>query len=171
MGFEGNWEAGGCLHQACLSWRITTAQDKFCKVQLCCFIYTQVRCWEVQDNGQTVPKAQQMHTGPVLDVCWSDVSLIMQSSFEPWSRCCLLGHRIIYDVPFSLTRMGVKCSLLPVTRQPRCGILTAIKQCRLHRLDESPQINCVAKRMKLTPLRPLMIYFHSMMVRSKQSTG
>ncbi|XP_039971400.1 mRNA export factor isoform X1 [Xiphias gladius] len=31
-----------------------------------------VRCWEVQDNGQTVPKAQQMHTGPVLDVCWSD---------------------------------------------------------------------------------------------------
>lgn len=36
---------------------------------------TQVRCWEVQDNGQTVPKAQQMHTGPVLDVCWSDVSL------------------------------------------------------------------------------------------------
>ncbi|KAJ8258505.1 hypothetical protein COCON_G00175170 [Conger conger] len=31
-----------------------------------------VRCWEVQDNGQTVPKAQQTHTGPVLDVCWSD---------------------------------------------------------------------------------------------------
>uniref|UniRef100_A0A8C4FA03 Rae1 protein homolog n=1 Tax=Dicentrarchus labrax TaxID=13489 RepID=A0A8C4FA03_DICLA len=31
-----------------------------------------VRCWEVQDNGQTVPKAQQMHTGPVLDACWSD---------------------------------------------------------------------------------------------------
>lgn len=33
----------------------------------------QVRCWEVQDNGQTIPKAQQMHTGPVLDACWSDV--------------------------------------------------------------------------------------------------
>lgn len=35
----------------------------------------------MQDNGQTVPKAQQMHTGPVLDACWSDVSdreLIMQ---------------------------------------------------------------------------------------------
>ncbi|KAL4655258.1 mRNA export factor-like isoform X2 [Arapaima gigas] len=31
-----------------------------------------VRCWEVQDSGQTVPKAQQMHAGPVLDVCWSD---------------------------------------------------------------------------------------------------
>ncbi|EPY79998.1 mRNA export factor [Camelus ferus] len=32
-----------------------------------------VRCWEVQDSGQTIPKAQQMHTGPVLDVCWSDI--------------------------------------------------------------------------------------------------
>ena len=39
-----------------------------------CFLtFFQVRCWEVQDNGQTVPKAQQMHTGPVLDVCWSEV--------------------------------------------------------------------------------------------------
>lgn len=37
----------------------------------------QVRCWEVQDNGQTVPKAQQMHTGPVLDTCWSDVGAAM----------------------------------------------------------------------------------------------
>jgi len=44
------------------------ATDTFAYVCL-----TQVRCWEVQDNGQTVPKAQQMHTGPVLDVCWSDV--------------------------------------------------------------------------------------------------
>nr|XP_044997694.1 mRNA export factor-like [Jaculus jaculus] len=31
-----------------------------------------VRCWEVQDNGQTVPKAQHIHAGPVLGVCWSD---------------------------------------------------------------------------------------------------
>jgi len=31
-----------------------------------------VRCWEVQQNGTTVPKAQQTHTGPVLDVAWSD---------------------------------------------------------------------------------------------------
>lgn len=31
-----------------------------------------IRCWEVQQNGQTIPKAQQTHTGPVLDVCWSD---------------------------------------------------------------------------------------------------
>ena len=34
----------------------------------------QVRCWEVQQSGQTLPKAQQTHTGPVMDVAWSDVS-------------------------------------------------------------------------------------------------
>ncbi|XP_076317647.1 ribonucleic acid export 1 [Tachypleus tridentatus] len=32
----------------------------------------QVRCWEVQNTGQTIPKAQQTHQGPVLDVAWSD---------------------------------------------------------------------------------------------------
>ncbi|XP_006811104.1 LOW QUALITY PROTEIN: mRNA export factor-like [Saccoglossus kowalevskii] len=31
-----------------------------------------VRCWEIQTTGQTIPKAQQTHTGPVLDVCWHD---------------------------------------------------------------------------------------------------
>ncbi|CAI9736744.1 mRNA export factor-like [Octopus vulgaris] len=31
-----------------------------------------VRCWEVQPNGQTIPKAQQTHTGAVLDADWSD---------------------------------------------------------------------------------------------------
>jgi len=34
----------------------------------------QVRCWEVQQSGTVIPKAQQTHTGPVLDVAWSDVS-------------------------------------------------------------------------------------------------
>ncbi|KAI1295440.1 mRNA export factor [Halotydeus destructor] len=36
----------------------------------------QIRLWEVGQQGQnqwtTVPKAQQTHTGPVLDVAWSD---------------------------------------------------------------------------------------------------
>lgn len=32
----------------------------------------QVRCWEVQQSGQTIPKAQQTHQGSILDVCWSD---------------------------------------------------------------------------------------------------
>jgi mRNA export factor len=29
-----------------------------------------IRCWEIQDSGQSVPKAQQSHTGPVLGCCW-----------------------------------------------------------------------------------------------------
>ena len=37
----------------------------------------QVRCWEVTHQGQTIPKAQQTHTGPVLDCDWSDVSLYL----------------------------------------------------------------------------------------------
>ncbi|KFM64989.1 mRNA export factor, partial [Stegodyphus mimosarum] len=32
----------------------------------------QVRCWEVQNTGQTIPKAQQTHQGSILDVAWSD---------------------------------------------------------------------------------------------------
>lgn len=44
-----------------------------CRLSLSSLFLEQVRCWEVQDNGQTVPKAQQMHTGPVLGACWSDV--------------------------------------------------------------------------------------------------
>lgn len=65
------------------------------QVKLCRMILPQVRCWEVQDNGQTVPKAQQMHTGPVLDACWSDVSLSVQTLFHSSSKCGLLTPRII----------------------------------------------------------------------------
>jgi len=31
-----------------------------------------VRCWEVEQSGKTVPKSMQSMGGPVLDVCWSD---------------------------------------------------------------------------------------------------
>lgn len=31
-----------------------------------------IRVWEVQGNGQSVPKAMQTHGAPVLDVCWND---------------------------------------------------------------------------------------------------
>lgn len=31
-----------------------------------------VRCWEVEQSGKTVPKYMQTCGGPVLDVCWSD---------------------------------------------------------------------------------------------------
>ncbi|KAF6770543.1 hypothetical protein AHF37_11099, partial [Paragonimus kellicotti] len=31
-----------------------------------------VRIWEIQANGTTVPKAEQMHQGPALGVCWAN---------------------------------------------------------------------------------------------------
>lgn len=34
-----------------------------------------VRCWEVEQTGKTVPKSMQTMGGPILDVCWHDVSL------------------------------------------------------------------------------------------------
>lgn len=34
-----------------------------------------VRCWEVEQTGKTVPKQMKTMTGPVLDVCWADVSI------------------------------------------------------------------------------------------------
>ena len=33
-----------------------------------------IRCWEVQDNGNTIARAEQQHSGPVLDCCWVAVS-------------------------------------------------------------------------------------------------
>jgi hypothetical protein len=36
--------------------------------------FFQVRCWEVEQTGKTIPKSMQTMQGPVLDVCWSDVS-------------------------------------------------------------------------------------------------
>ena len=39
----------------------------------------QIRCWEVTGSvgaWQTIPKAQQSHSGPVLDVRFSDVSFV-----------------------------------------------------------------------------------------------
>jgi len=31
-----------------------------------------VRCWEIDNTGKSIPKAQQTMSGPVLDVCWHD---------------------------------------------------------------------------------------------------
>ncbi len=34
----------------------------------------QVRCWEVEQTGKTIPKSIQNVQAPVLDVAWYDVS-------------------------------------------------------------------------------------------------
>ncbi|CAF1116902.1 unnamed protein product [Rotaria sordida] len=31
-----------------------------------------IRCWEIQSNGQTIAKAMQKHDAPILSCCWSD---------------------------------------------------------------------------------------------------
>lgn len=40
-----------------------------------------VRLWEVEASGKTVPKQMQTMGGPVLDVCWADVSKMKQIDF------------------------------------------------------------------------------------------
>lgn len=45
-----------------------------CNILYFLFCLLQIRCWEVKESGQTIPKAQQSHTGPILDCCWHDVS-------------------------------------------------------------------------------------------------
>jgi mRNA export factor len=42
-----------------------------------------VRCWEVQENGQSLAKAEQSHAGPVLDCCWhSDGTKVFTASCD-----------------------------------------------------------------------------------------
>lgn len=36
-----------------------------------------VRCWEVEQSGKTIPKQMKQMGGPVVDVCWTDVSIRM----------------------------------------------------------------------------------------------
>lgn len=31
-----------------------------------------IRCWEIEQNGTSIPKSMQSCGGPVLDVAWSD---------------------------------------------------------------------------------------------------
>lgn len=51
-----------------------------------------LRCWQVENNGTTIPKAQNMHQGPVLDVCWSDDGQkIYSASCDKQVKCWDLG--------------------------------------------------------------------------------
>lgn len=67
-----------------------------------------IRCWEVSGAvgaWQTIPKAQQTHAGPVLDVRFSDVS------FKGY-----FSYQFISLTFFPNDRTGLKFSLHPVTR-------------------------------------------------------
>ena len=37
-----------------------------------------VRCWEIDQTGKSIPKSQETMQGPVLDVAWSDASLLFK---------------------------------------------------------------------------------------------
>lgn len=39
-----------------------------------------VRCWEIEQNGTSIPKSMQSCGGPVLDVAWSDDGTKVKSS-------------------------------------------------------------------------------------------
>lgn len=58
-----------------------------------------VRCWEIEQNGTSIPKSMQSCGGPVLDVAWSDdgtkvcmyyVSWGLSIHFSNTGFCCWL---------------------------------------------------------------------------------
>lgn len=73
------------------------------------------------DSPQSPTDAHGSSVGGVLEWCMSSECL------KTCSRCITVGNRVTC---VSFTRTGAKFSLPPVTKQPRCGILTATKQCR-----------------------------------------
>ncbi|CAD1476896.1 unnamed protein product, partial [Heterotrigona itama] len=47
-----------------------------------------VRCWEVEQSGKTVPKSMQSMAAPVLDVCWSDDGTkVFMASCDKTAKC------------------------------------------------------------------------------------
>lgn len=71
----------------------------------------QVRCWEIQSTGNSIPKQQQTMTASVMDVAWSAVIYLFYS-YILFSSWCM-----------SFTfRMEPKCSWLDMTIWPNAGI-------------------------------------------------
>ena len=73
-----------------------------------------VRCWEIQSSGNSIPKHQQTMTAPVMDVAWSNV-ISLQSSIT-------IILNINYNLVDFIFRMEPKCSWLDVTIWSNAGI-------------------------------------------------
>jgi len=73
-----------------------------------------VRCWEIQSTGNSIPKQQQTMTASVMDVAWSNVIPL------PSSITIILT--INYNLNGFICRMGAKCSWLDVTKWSNAGI-------------------------------------------------
>jgi len=47
-----------------------------------------MRCWEIDNTGKSIPKAQQTMGGPILDVCWhDDGSKVFMASCDKQVKC------------------------------------------------------------------------------------
>ncbi|XP_018655175.1 mRNA export protein rae1-related [Schistosoma mansoni] len=58
-----------------------------------------IRIWEVQANGSTIPKAEQMHQGPVFGACWStDGSKLFSVSADKTAQMWDLGSNTFTQV-------------------------------------------------------------------------
>jgi mRNA export factor len=58
-----------------------------------------VRCWEVQQTGQTNPKSMKTVGGPVLDICWQDDgSKVYMASTDKQVKCWDLASDAVVQV-------------------------------------------------------------------------
>ncbi|CAH8563526.1 unnamed protein product [Heterobilharzia americana] len=58
-----------------------------------------VRIWEVQGNGATIPKAEQIHQGPVFGACWStDGTKLFSVSADKTAHMWDLGSNMFTQV-------------------------------------------------------------------------
>lgn len=76
-----------------------------------------VRCWEVEPTGKTVPKSMQTMDGPVLDVCWTDVSTINSLHLLVTS---LLVSFLIKVNCFVCFQDGTKVMMASCDKQVKC---------------------------------------------------
>jgi mRNA export factor len=73
-----------------------------------------VRCWQIEQNGTTIPKAQQTAQGPVMDVCWSgDGSKVFTACGDKMARMWDLGSNqyvqvAAHDAPGSKSFVALK---------------------------------------------------------------
>uniref|UniRef100_T1H0D9 Uncharacterized protein n=1 Tax=Megaselia scalaris TaxID=36166 RepID=T1H0D9_MEGSC len=58
-----------------------------------------IRCWEVDQNGKTIPKSMKQAGGPILDACWiDDGSKVFFSSCDKQAKCWDLASDQVVQV-------------------------------------------------------------------------
>ncbi|KAJ8305595.1 hypothetical protein KUTeg_016140 [Tegillarca granosa] len=109
----------------------------------------EVRCWEVHQSGQTVPKAQQTHTGPVLTCDWSDHDAAVKTVHwikAPNYSCLMTGSwdktLKFWDTrspnPIDTIQLPERCYCADVVF-PMAVVGTANRELLIYQLDNRPQ--------------------------------